>query len=355
MINRLTHEIPDTPAQVHYETVGTVTQPPPETFLSVQSPLTCSDSSQIVPNHAFVKLGTTLSIDAKATATAHCEVWYYNDYWWSNYRYFSYIDWSYRAPGASVIVYHFAGPWPPPATDPVEYDTRNPGTGTGTQTNIFSTEGKHSLVFYGVIATTNCNFPGLSDEAPREVNAVKCRPKFWDRHLAPNASPVIVYLPTDSYWDDAWTVLQDAVDSWNDQMPSNAQYVAERGTCDGGAGCVQVGEEIQDFCGWSDADRDGNQVITGNAIIDLKENWNTWNDDSLRRTFAHELGHHRGMDDYDDHNAPSGPQCPINDAVMQNKFSCGSTSTPMDDVTPTDSLPASSSVYGGNTKTYCGF
>jgi hypothetical protein len=66
----------DVAAQVNYVTVGPVTTPDPQAFLSVQSPNSCSDSSQTVPHRGFLKAGTSLKIDALISDTGHCDVYY---------------------------------------------------------------------------------------------------------------------------------------------------------------------------------------------------------------------------------------------------------------------------------------
>jgi hypothetical protein len=346
----------DVTAQVSYVTIGPVATPSPEASVSVDSPLTCSDLDPNVPNRAFVKVGTQVNVDALATATGHCEVWYQQTYWWSEYRYFAYIHWSNTPPGGSTSWAHFAGPWPPPAIDPTQFDTKNPGTGTGTQTFWLNTEGKYTLEFESQLGTTSCSLPGYSD-SPRtsvELNAVKCRPLFSSYgHFAADTNPIVIYLPSGSTWDAAEAALEYAKDSWNAQMPSNAQYSVARGTCNGGAGCVQVAESgTQSFCGYASTTSNSN-LITGNAVLTLRGDWRTWSPASLKRTFAHELGHFRGLDNYD--SSTGSPACAINDAVMQAGFDCGPNEAPMTDVKPSDSRPADSTVYNGNTSVYCGF
>jgi hypothetical protein len=153
--------------------------------------------------------------------------------------------------------------------------------------------------------------------------------------------------------------LEAAVSSWNSAMASNAQYAVKRGTCDGGPQCVQISEDILSSCGFANATFNaGTSVITGNAQVVLHATWKAWSQTSLKRTLIHELGHLRGLDNYDPSSRTppdTGPLCAINDAAMQDQFTCGPGETPMDNVTPSDALPAQSSVYNGKTRTYCGF
>jgi hypothetical protein len=156
----------------------------------------------------------------------------------------------------------------------------------------------------------------------RELCVVACRPRFGDRHLTPSVA-IEVFLPSDSSWDAAVADLENAIADWNSNMPASGQFnsTVQRGTCNGGAGCVQVGEANQGPCGSANGTPDANEEITGNATATIRDNWRTWTSASLRRTFKHELGHLRGLQDFD--GATDPVSCQISDAVMQDEFTCG--------------------------------
>jgi hypothetical protein len=183
------------------------------------------------------------------------------------------------------------------------------------------------------------------------MNALKCEPKFLgdDRHLEPTT--IEIYLPP--AMSAAQTALEAAAQDWNGASTGVTLHVTST-SCGEGPHCVTVRTgNIGNFCGLADANVDPDTgLISGNATITLQPTWDDpvsgYSAEGLQRTFAHELGHLLGLDNY------NAAACGVSDAAMQDQFACQAP-TVMHDVTENDSLPTSNSVYGGQSKLSCGF
>lgn len=183
------------------------------------------------------------------------------------------------------------------------------------------------------------------------MNALKCEPKFLgdDRHLEPTT--IEIYLPPAMI--AAQTALEAAAQDWNGVSTGVTLQVTST-SCGDGPNCVTVSTgSIGSFCGLANANVDPDTgLISGNASVTLQPTWDDpvtgYSAEGLQRTFAHELGHLLGLDNYD------AAACGVSDAAMQDQFACQAP-TVMHDVTVNDSLPTSNSVYGEKSKLSCGF
>lgn len=227
-------------------------------------------------------------------------------------------------------------------------------TGAPWSTVLYPTLGEHIITSDTNVNGTPCNLTPLHFPAaqPLRVNVLKCEPKFWNRHLAPPGAgnKIQLYLPTPAM-DGAFTALDNARNSWNARASGTGiEFEIVRTPCGSGPACVTIQTGSPGACGFTDGTPDPvTQEITGNASITLDTAWASFTADGRERTFVHELGHLLGLDNYAD-----SPTCTVPDAAMQRQFACQASSV-MHDVTVNDSIPVNSSVYGGNTKSTCGF
>ena len=122
--------------------------------------------------------------------------------------------------------------------------------------------------------------------------------------------------------------------------------------CTSGPRCINVAATSSlgscGFASWAPPNSSTGEH-TGTLLIELDSTWATWSSQSLERTFAHELGHFMGLNNYT-------AACGVNDAAMQATFVCGPGATPSTTVSMNDDyLPAVNTVYGGKSKLSCGF
>lgn len=238
-------------------------------------------------------------------------------------------------------------------------DTQDPGTTTGPIRVIpLNDLGAWMFRFQSVINTTNCNLqPGMSELLEHTVNALKCEPIFLDDngnvpHISPPPAPdkVQVFLDPVSM-SAASAALAAAVNAWNSNVSSTGiTFEPVSVPCGTGPRCISVELASIQSCGFASWDPpDPNTgAHTGGLRLRVHTSWNTWSGESLQRTFTHELGHFLGPDNYT-------AACGSDDAVMQPDFVCSPSATPLTTPTVNDYLPVRSAVYGGKTKTTCGF
>jgi len=336
----------------------------PGSVIAVESPGTCSNSSSEIPNNAYLKTSSNFSLDTMVTNAGTC-----NNYLWGNYY--------STSPYGVIEIFHYQyvpndptplGPirfWSSsyPNPYPLSYDSRYPTNGgTGTRTDqIGSTMGTYEFTFQSYNDTTFCGFTEFSPVVSKFINVVKCQPKW---QLDSNSN--IAKLPQPSYPDHvqvfldpatlggASTALDDAIDDWNSNV-SGTGIVFERvsTSCGTGPACITV-EAVSSLgsCGYGPpAYTDSNGFLIGSLSLEIDSSWSAWSAASLRRTFAHELGHRLGLADYD------GNACDAtgNSSIMQPNFVCSSTAAPTAALSVNDYLPINKTTYGTASRVTCGF
>lgn len=151
----------------------------------------------------------------------------------------------------------------------------------------------------------------------------------------------------------AATPLDQAIQDWNNQLAGTGVVFERTGTdCGSGARCIKVAASPLSSCGLASWDPpDPNTGLwTGGLLLELHSSWSAFSSASLQRTFAHELGHFLGLNNY-----MSATGCDVDDAVMRDDFVCGPTASPGVAITGSDALPVVKSTYGGGTKVTCGW
>jgi hypothetical protein len=354
--------MPTASAQVNFVTVGTPTAPIPEAWFSVQSPNTCSDSSQTLPHEGFVKAGIPINVDAKQTTTGHCDFYYGSTFFFHEWYYPVRIQWTSQPAGGSTSTFQFYGPWPPPEVDPQSYDSRNPGSGNGTE-QIYSASGagRQTFTFQGVLNGTDCSFSPYSNQITKYVNVMTCEPK-WAKigspakthHLAP--TKIYIYIPT-SMWsvlvanDDGPAV--QAKDDWNATLNGTGlEFEITDTSCGSGGNCIYVEETNDSITGCAAFTGGVPNYSTGEIAnpSTIKFPAATWDDASaerLRRTMNHEFGHALGMDE--------NTTCSGADSIMGPSSSCTTLGTLSPTPTLQDALQTTTSPYGSGVETKCGF
>lgn len=124
---------------------------------------------------------------------------------------------------------------------------------------------------------------------------------------------------------------------WNSSSP-----------CQNGPTCIDVitwqGQLTCGFAWRNYSETTG--LIQGNMQIRLRPDWATFSESGKRRTFAHELGHFLGLDNY------SPNACGVSDAIMNDQFDCAAASNTFAP-TMNDYLPVDKTVYGGKPRVTC--
>jgi Dual-action HEIGH metallo-peptidase len=237
-----------------------------------------------------------------------------------------------------VIVY------PNPNTGPSTLDTRPLNTSTPDIPQwTFYNEGERELRS-GSNISLNCGSSVTYVEAAKTYNVVKCEPFFFATNEHLDAAEIDILLPSNSQYSAG---LNDAIADWNSKLAGTGVHFNRKTTSctTTGPHCVNV---IPDttilICGYGGPGGTNANGVAQNPVIKINSNF-TFTVTGLQRTFAHEIGHLLGMDNY--------LPCPKNDAVMQEQFYCDQNE--MANVTTSDWLPVVKSVYGGGTKSRCGW
>lgn len=257
-----------------------------------------------------------------------------------------YYDTQYRYIGASTITEVGVSGWvvvyPNPNVQTSTLDTRGFNTSTPDIPRwTFYYEGERQLRSQSNLST-NCSSNVNSVETTKTFNVVKCEPFWWpdNMHLAPGV--INIYLPSGSSYSAG---LDAAITDWNNYLTG---ILLNRVTspCTAGPYCVNVNTNPNltrcgGFAGPGGLNASGEAQ---NPFIQINSN-TTFSASGLQRTFAHELGHLLGLDQY--------LPCNQNDGVMQDQYSCSGTVNPY--VKASDWLPVNKSVYANGTKNTCGW
>jgi dual-action HEIGH metallo-peptidase len=148
-------------------------------------------------------------------------------------------------------------------------------------------------------------------------------------HLTPLTPPnkVQIFLDPNTL-SAAGTALDGAINDWNTKVTATGvEFQRVSSSCGSGPDCITVQPvSMLGSCGWTpNSFTDSNGGFVANRFLQIDSGWRTWSSASLQRTFAHELGHSLGMDDY---SVTSACDTTGNSAVMQPNFYCNPTATP---------------------------
>jgi hypothetical protein len=324
-----------------------------------------------VTDGGYVPLNTSIQVDVAASESGYCSHFEWGIFWNNIQRNLNYVVWSQVSPAQSFL--SFAASLGFQSIDTTQYP--NLAGGSGPQNIAYnwpngSGVGSYQLQFVTRALATECNIPTDSTPITRTLNVVECKPNWYTdpsnniEHLVPTAPPnqINVFLDPAIFGADGTTVpaaLDAAITSWNNALTaSGVSMVRVTSPCPTGPACITVQSTDlgQSICGKSPlAQTDSNGGYTGNNLyLQLNSNasgpWSTWSGASLQRTFAHELGHRLGLKD-------DSAICDISavSAVMEPNFSCGIIDYPSTSPTATDTLPINNTVYGGQTRSTCGF
>ena len=350
------------PPVPNYYVAGSYSTNPPTVTVTVPSTTpTCT-----LPDGGYLALNTIAQFDvaASVTGTCHYYVWcsFYND----QIRYLNVVAWSQVSPSQTNASFQASLAYQNLDT------TQYPATvgGSGHQTLSWNTQGTYQLQFVTRAMSTNCSIPTDSTTVTRTINVLKCGPRWAIdsnnniQHLVPVISPdtISVYLDPTAFGGTGSTIanaLDSAISNWNNLVGSSGISLARvTSACSTGPKCitVQAADLGPSQCGYiPPAITDSTGGLTGdNLYIQINNNasadWHTWNATSLQRTFAHELGHLLGLGDYATSCDSSGDS-----AVMQPNFYCSSVASPLTTPSLSDYLPINNTVYGGRTRTTCGY
>jgi hypothetical protein len=226
------------------------------------------------------------------------------------------------------------------------YDTSVPTGTTQTGSNWYATS-EGAFTFTSLIKTnaTTCNFqPTESPGTPFVANVVKCKPLQGQQFFPPSGDPVQVYVP----YSWAYGAFDHAISQWN-SAGLGVTMTRVTSPCSGPR-CVNVvgGTPPGGHCGWATAASDGSRQITSNATVTIYPEELQYNENRLRRTATHELGHFLDLANYD---------CASEaDAIMEDAFGSCVSSVPVEtNLQPSDKLPAQQSAYGSRPWDTCGF
>jgi len=353
-------------AQSHYERAGMESTPDPEVFVTID-PLgpTCSNGTHTVPNQGFVKSGTRVFIDAKQTVSGHCDFYIGAAYYWSEYRWITYIVWEPTPPGG--LNYYAGGP--ATATDTQTYDTRNPGSGNSGTFRDLAGVGKWTLDVHGTMYTTPCLYPTASTTVRQQVNVMTCQPK-WAKignpaktHHLP-ATTIYIFVPESMYTrlvgNNSDGPAVQAANDWSTILDGvGPQFEVTDVDCGSGPNCISL-EETNDSIAGCAAWQGGlpnystGEITSSSSTMKFPAaTWANASDERLRRTINHELGHGLGME----HNHPQNnqPGCTGAESIMGAQSSCTTLGTLSATPTTQDSLQTTTSPYGNDEETVCAF
>ena len=329
-------------------------------ILSVSSPQTCSNQTQILPDGGYLKVQGDyyLYVDVVTTNGGRCDrLLDGQPYDSKDHGVVKDWYWGYYTSPDFPITFFAPGPYP------LNYDTRSPNGGNPTYAdNGLYQLGTYHLQFQTVSDPTECSFPTMSNIVNRTINVVACEPQWMTNaygnygHQAPPTPPNKVQVYLDSTLSSASTALSNAINDWNSHIASTGVAFDKVTSPCSGSSCVVVQSVAglpSGSCGFTPpmaTNIDGS--FTSTTYLQLDNTWGTWSTASLQRTFAHELGHHLGLLGY---SSTSACDTTGNTAIMQLNFHCSPTDTPLTAVSANDYLPITSTVYGGHSTVVCGF
>jgi hypothetical protein len=316
--------------------------------LDYGSPATCT-LDPTTTNGGYVKNSKTYKLQIVASLGGSCQIYVQNQACtpaYVSYRTIGYTQFADSAQSLGCCAWITTNQL-------YSYDSHNGSpTTSGPYSWVPTVLGADVITSQTHATTTSCNFaqPFAQNHA-LTVNVLSCQPIFNDQngptvHLTP--SQIDVYSDTSGLS----SYLANAVGTWNTALSgTGVSFNVVTASCGSGAACITVTTGSLSSCGYSSWTANGTTgEITSNAVLTINQNWSTvpFSTEGLERTFAHELGHFLGLGNY------STTACGIPDAAMQPNFDCAAT-TVMHAPTTNDIVPVSSTVYGGNTKTTCGF
>ena len=292
---------------------------------------------------SYLKLGTTYDTDFVTVVYGGCE----RHYPPPSCPIYGNIEW--RFIGASSITEAGVSGWTPvypnPNTGPATLDTRSINTSTPDVPQwTFYTEGARQLRSASNIGI-NCGSPVTLVETTKTFNVVKCEPIFYNDNRHFDAAEIYIFLPANSLYSAG---LDAAIADWNSKLTGTGVHLNRQTTsCSAGPHCVNaIVDTTIGACGWADPGGTDSNGVAQNPVLKINSNY-TFSTAGLQRTFAHEIGHLLGMANY------VIVTCGSNDAVMSDNFDC--TTNPLANVATSDWLPVAKSVYGGGTKSKCGW
>lgn len=328
----------------------------------LQTFITKSDGSCTVQNGSYVRTSTNYTLHVLAEAYGQCQ-WRYWSCSPAPCGCANFLAPQLRRPdGVGILLYNShplspfsIGPIYPNDTSLQQWDSRVSGQTSppGRGWNTGGTLGEATLRFTEGIVTTACNITPSQKVIDKTAYVVQCQPKFLsdNGHLEPDSIEVFLDPASMSAAEPA---LDLAIQDWNNNVTGTGVALARTGSdCGTGPRCIRViVDPLLPKCGGGSYDPVDpvTGYIPGGLVLKLHSSWSTFTAASLQRTFAHELGHFLGLDDY-----TPATGCGVDDAVMRDDFVCGPANSPGVAVTLSDAIPVAKSTYGGGTKTTCGW
>jgi hypothetical protein len=291
---------------------------------------------------SYLKLNASYNADFATGITGGCERYLGTPpscpYYDTQYRYIGAT--SIWETGASGLLTVYPKPdWPAPsALDTRQFDTSTPDTPQWQ----FNNEGERELIS-GSNISLNCGSPVTYVQVAKTYNVVKCMPWFWNDNAHLDPAEIYIFLPSNSPYSAG---LDAAIADWNSKLAGAGVHLNRRTTsCSAGPHCVNV--LIDDSipkCGWADSGGINASGVAQNPWIKINSLYN-FTVTGLQRTFAHEIGHLLGLN--------NNLSCNKDDSTMVDSFHCDQTEVA--NVQTSDWLPVTKSVYGGGTKSVCGW
>ena len=342
----------------------------PVPTMSMQSPMTCSNGTQTVPEGAFVKLTpypwTRMIFDASAKNKGSCLDYWRNEYDRTEPNGVRWIQYHPILPdgtsGGTEVSLSSSWPWPVP----MEYDTANPMVpgAQGSFHGYVAYAGTYRFQFTNVGPGTTCEFPTQSAIAETSVNTMACLPTWFldDASKTINfhgpLGPITIAVPTDFevalpaavYAAAAWqSALGREINVEPNQVcdarnPLCISFKNDHGTRQGDTGCASL-----DTASYNPA---GEWI--GSTAVRFEPVWDTAHTDRLQALIAHELGHYFGLFDRLD------ASCADPDSIMTyvstpcysaDPLPSGKRTGPSD----SDVLALLKSTYGSKVRTTCGW
>ena len=354
----------DLAAQWTYTQVEAPTTPAPNGFLSVQTPTTCTDGSQTLPNNGFLKAATVVTVDTSVTNAGKCDSYLYGNYSSTALHAVNLIWYFLQYPSGVTSYARFWGPYP----YSLSYDSRTPGNGSSGSLNEYglSQQGQYQLGFQTNAIATGCNFPTDSPITWKPVNVLSCKPAwFVDPSNAINyhapLGNITIKVPAGfglaqapaeaaaAAWSAALgrTIVVQADSTCPQTDPLCVDLKADHGTLDGDTGCASLGTASYNPAGeW-----------TGSTAVRFMPDWSGAHPDKLQRLIAHELGHYFGL--YNRLDASCGSSDTIMGAFTNSVAECYSSAAPATGtlLAPSggDTLAIQKSTYGDHVRTMCGW
>jgi hypothetical protein len=342
-------------AQVSYKKDGSAWESEPYAYFSSDK-VTCSNAATYFPNKSFVKQGLDVRIDAWVQATGHCDVYIGAQYFWSEYRDFSYIYWSQTPPGGSKQNLQYAA-GTAPDTDYQSYDTRDPGNGNPGTTKNLTNIGKYAYTFWGAMAATNCGYPTATPEIKPELYSVPCKPAWYvdenGKQLYAPTGDVTIAVP--SGFESAQSAAEAAAAAWSTSTGRTVTAKANTTCGTNDPRCVQLTDTYSgsDCAVLQPLGYDTSTgAFTKMSELRMKSGWDKAHPTFLKELVGHEMGHFFGLANMLD------ASCTDDNTVMNSTKSCYPTQEP-NPVPQTGPTPGDKEAlnvpYGDATPITCGW